>query len=82
MTSAAERLRDYPGFVRFWAASTVSGFGTYITSLAIQVLVVINLHEVRPPRAWSARARWLPYLLFGLVVGVLAPCSGPSPRGS
>ncbi len=42
---ATQRLRDLPGFLRFWTATTVSGFGTYVTSVAIQVLVVITLHE-------------------------------------
>jgi MFS family permease len=79
MTSAAERLRDYPGFVRFWAASTVSGFGAYITSLAIQVLVVINLHEGAAGVGLVSSARWLPYPLFGLVVGVLVDRSRRRP---
>ena len=31
-----------PGFRRFWTASTVSDFGTPITTLAIQILVVVS----------------------------------------
>lgn len=27
---SAARLRDCPGFLRFWTAATVSGFGTYV----------------------------------------------------
>lgn len=66
-----ERLRDCPGFMRFWAAATVSGFGNYVTSLAIQVLVVVTLHEGAAGVGLVSAAMWLPYLLFGLVIGVL-----------
>ena len=37
------RLRTHAGFRLFWTASTVSDFGTPITTLAIQVLVVTTL---------------------------------------
>ena len=29
-----------PGYLAFWSAYTVSGFGTYVTTLALQVLVL------------------------------------------
>jgi MFS family permease len=54
-----------------WAAVTISGFGTYVTSLAIQVLIVVTLHEGAAGVGLVSSARWLPYLLFGLVAGVL-----------
>ncbi|MDQ2837712.1 MAG: MFS transporter [Actinomycetota bacterium] len=76
---AAERLGECPGFLRFWNASTVSGFGTYITTLAIQVLVVLTLHEGAAGVGLVSAARWLPYLLFGLVAGVLADRSRRRP---
>lgn len=66
-----EGLRDCPGFVRFWAAATVSGFGTYVTALAIQVLVVVTLHEGAAGVGLVSAARWSPYLVFGLVVGAM-----------
>jgi MFS family permease len=66
-----DRLRDCPGFTRFWAASTVSGFGTYVTTLAIQVLIVVTLHQGAASVGLVSSARWLPYVLFGLVAGVL-----------
>jgi MFS family permease len=64
-------LRDYPGFLSLWAASTVSEFGSYITTLAIQLLVVVNLHGGAADVGLVNASRWLPYLLFGLVAGVL-----------
>lgn len=74
-----ERLRDTCGFWTFWSASTVSGFGSYVTSLAIQVLVVITLHEGAAGVGVVSASRWLPYLLFGLVVGVLVDRSRRRP---
>jgi hypothetical protein len=68
---ATNRLRDCPGFVRFWTAATISGFGTYVTTLAIQVLIVLTLNEGGASVGLVNAARWLPYMLFGLVAGVL-----------
>jgi len=59
------------GFRAFWAAETVSGFGTYITTIALQVLVVITLGGTATDVGLLNAARWLPYLLLGLVVGAL-----------
>lgn len=74
-----ERLRDCPGFLRFWMASTVSGFGTYISTIAIQVIVVFRLHEGAAGVGLVSAARWLPYLLFGLAAGVLVERSRRRP---
>jgi len=48
-----------------------SAFGSYITALAIPVLVVETLHGSAADVGLVNAARWLPYLLFGLLVGVL-----------
>ncbi len=58
------RLRHQPTFVRFWAASTVSDFGTYVTALALQVLIVVTLGATATEVGIVNAARWLPYLLF------------------
>ena len=68
---APARPRDCPGFLPFWAAGTVSGFGTYVTGLAIQVLVVLTLHDGAAEVGLVNAARWLPYMLFGVVVGTV-----------
>ncbi|HWE67844.1 MAG TPA: MFS transporter, partial [Acidimicrobiales bacterium] len=68
-----------PGFSTFWIASTVSGFGTYITTLAVQVLVVVTLHQQAAGVGLVSAARWLPYMLFGLVAGVLVDRSRRRP---
>jgi MFS family permease len=61
----------YRGFPALWAAETVSGFGTYITTIALQVLVVLTLGGRAFDVGLLNASRWLPYLLLGLVVGAL-----------
>lgn len=68
---AAGTLRDHPAFARYWTAVTVSGFGTAITPVALQLLIVTTLGAGSAAVGLINGARWLPYLLFGLVAGVL-----------
>ncbi len=70
-TAAGPGLRDRTGFGSFWAASTVSAFGSYVTTLAVQVLVVVTLHGSAGQVGLVNAAGWLPYLLFGVLTGVL-----------
>jgi MFS family permease len=60
-----------PGFLAFWTASTVSDFGSYVTALALQVLVVMTLKGTATDVGLVSAARWAPYLVLGLVVGAL-----------
>lgn len=60
-----------PGFTRFWIAEAVSSFGTYVTLLALQTLVVLTLDGTAREIGWLNAVRWLPYLLLGLMVGAL-----------
>lgn len=64
------RLREQHGFAKLWTSTTVSNFGTYVTTLALQVLVVVDLHASAAQVGLVNMARWLPYLLFGLLAGV------------
>ena len=61
------KLRRYPPFVRFWLASTVSDFGTYITTVALSVLILVTMNGTALDQGLVNAARWTPYLLFGLV---------------
>lgn len=63
------KLTQFPGYVRFWIASTVSDFGTYVTTIGISVIVVLRLGGGSTAVGLVSAARWIPYLLFGLVVG-------------
>jgi MFS family permease len=58
-------------FLLFWRAGAVSGLGTYVTLFALQTLVVLTLHGSALQVGWLNSARWLPYLVLGLVVGAL-----------
>jgi MFS family permease len=58
-------------FRRFWWGETVSGFGSTVTILALQTLVVVTLGGGATQVGWLNAARWLPYLVLGLVVGAL-----------
>ena len=58
-------------FRRYWRAEAVSGLGTYVTVFALQALVVLTLEGTATDVGWLNAARWLPYLVFGLVVGAL-----------
>jgi MFS family permease len=58
-------------FRLYWRAEATSSFGTYITLLALQTLVVLTLHGSASEVGWLNAARWLPYLVLGVVVGAL-----------
>lgn len=58
-------------FLRYWRADAVSGLGTYVTLFALQALVVLTLNGSAADVGWLNAARWLPYLVFGLVVGAI-----------
>lgn len=52
-------------------AQPVSGLGTYVTLFALQALVVLTLDGSSAELGWLIAARWLPYLVFGLVIGAI-----------
>ncbi len=58
-------------FLRYWRAGAVSGLGSYITVFSLQALVVLVLHGGAAEVGWLNAARWLPYLVFGLLVGAV-----------
>ena len=74
------KLTQFPGYVRFWIASTVSDFGTYVTSIAISVIVVLTLDGGSADVGMISAARWLPYLFLGLFAGVWVDRHRRTPR--
>ncbi|GAB3583815.1 MFS transporter [Calidifontibacter terrae] len=68
--TTVDPLRRDP-FRRYWRAAAVSGFGSYVTLFALQLLVVLTLHGSAADVGWLNGARWLPYLVFGLIVGAI-----------
>lgn len=65
------RLVDVPGYIRFWTASAISAFGSQVTGLALQILTAVTLSASATQVGLVNAARWVPYLLFGLVAGVV-----------
>lgn len=61
-----------PGFALFWSASTVTAVGSYVTTVAVGVLVAQTLGGDALDQGWVNAARWAPYLLVGLLAGVVA----------
>ena len=60
-----------PNFRRFWGAQAVSGVGDYVTVLALQTLVVVTLGGGAEQVGLLNAARWLPFMVLGLVVGAV-----------
>jgi len=58
-------------FVRFWIADAVSNLGTFVSTLALQLLLIETLHADQTALGIVRSAQWLPYLLFGLLAGVV-----------
>ncbi|MEU4739785.1 MFS transporter [Actinosynnema sp. NPDC023658] len=68
---AEGKLLGHRGFARFWAADTVSLAGAHVTTLALKTIAVLTLGASATAVGALDAARWLPYLLFGLVAGAL-----------
>ncbi|MFG2059065.1 MFS transporter [Micromonospora sp. NPDC048930] len=66
------RLSAHPGYARFWAADTLSTFGTYLTTVGLPILAIVTLDASDAEVGLVNGARWTPYLLFGLLAGVVA----------
>lgn len=58
-------------FKWFWAGEAVSELGTYVTTVALQVLVVVTLGASATELGVVNAARWVPYLVLGLVLGAV-----------
>ncbi|CAG9619820.1 MFS transporter [Sutcliffiella rhizosphaerae] len=65
------KLSSVNGFSVFWIASTSTYFGTYITTFALQVFIVVNQNGTALDVGWINASRWLPYVFIGLLAGVL-----------
>ena len=58
-------------FVRYWVADAISNLGTFVSTLALQLLLIETLHADQTAIGIVRAAQWLPYLLFGLLAGVV-----------
>lgn len=69
--SRAMRGDRHPAFLRFWIADAVSNLGTFVSMLAIQLLLIETLRADQTALGIVRAAQWLPYLLFGMLAGVV-----------
>ena len=69
MGEDATTLRGVLGFRPYWSAATVSSFGSAVSAVAVPVLVVTVLHASPFEVGLVNAAQFLPYALFGLIVG-------------
>jgi hypothetical protein len=70
-SSEEQDVFRHPGFLLFWIAETVSGFGTSVTTMALPVLVILSLGGTASDVGWVNASRWLPYVFLGLIAGAL-----------
>ena len=73
-TSAADRPRDVfrlPAFAFFWSATTIRAFGSSISGVAIQVLIVTVLQATPAEISVLSALSVAPYVFLGLIVGAL-----------
>ena len=66
----AGNLWRHGDFVRLWAGTLVSLFGSQISALAVPLTAVVVLGAGPREMGVLSATRWVPYLLFGLVAGV------------
>ena len=71
MAADGERARLPRSFRWLLAAESASSVGTYVTLLALQTIVVVTLGGDSADTGLLSAARWLPYLVVGLLVGAL-----------
>lgn len=63
-------LLEHPGYVRFWTADAVSMAGSAFTALAVPIIAKLTLQVSTTELGILRAAAWMPYPLFGLLVGV------------
>lgn len=71
--TSAVTTRAFPTreFQRLWCAQSVSALGSNVTALALSTIVVLTLDGTAQDVGWLSAARWLPYLVLGLMVGAV-----------
>jgi MFS family permease len=65
-------LRAFPDFLKLWGGQGVSLLGSQITEVALPLTAVLVLHANAAQMGVLGVARWLPFLVFALWVGVWA----------
>ena len=71
MQAASATLWRNTNFITFWAGQTISLFGSHISYLAIPLAAATQLQASPTQMGVTQMAQYLPFLLFGLLAGVL-----------
>lgn len=71
LIGSRSQLGAHPAFTRLWTASSISDVGTFVTTVALQVLVIRTLNGSAFDLGLVNAGRWVSYLLFGLLAGAL-----------
>src|SRR2546430_11139496 len=71
-TETEERpsLWHHPNFLKLWTSDTISQFGSQFTGLALPLTAFIILHSSLTEQGFLIFVGSIPWLLFGLFVGV------------
>ncbi len=69
-TSPATSLWHHANFLKLWLSETVSQFGSQFTGLALPFTAIIYLNAGAADLGFLTFVGTLPWLLFGLIVGV------------
>ncbi len=64
-------LWGHADFLRLWAAQSISVFGSQFTELALPLVAVLSLRASPAEMGVLSAMRVAPFLLFGLIVGVV-----------
>lgn len=59
------------GFWRFWSVEVATDIGIGLAFIAFQTIIVLDLGGGATEVGWLQSARWLPYVILGLLVGAL-----------
>lgn len=73
-TGPADRPREVlrlPAFAFFWSATTIRAFGSAISGVAFQILIVTVLHATPVEISIFSALSVVPYVFLGLIVGAL-----------
>jgi len=70
MSARFTSLWHHPDFLKLWVGQTLSGFGGEFGALAFPLVAILTLHATPAQVGFLAGIRGLPWLLFGLFVGV------------
>lgn len=58
-------------FWRFWSVEVATETGIGLAVIALQTMVVLDLGGGATEVGWLSSARWLPYMVLGLLVGAI-----------